>query len=213
MDHDFWHQRWQSGEIGFHEGQANAMLVSYFDELALPDGARVFVPLCGKTRDIAWLMSRNMKVAGAELSKQAVEALFEDLGIVPDITEHGAIRRYSGPGIDIYVGDIFDLDAITLGPVDAVFDRAALVALPEEMRIRYAKHLIALTGGARQLLVTFEYDQSVMPGPPFSISMDQVQQRYADDYEIRNCHSTEVAGGLKGKCPARETVWLLAPRA
>ena len=85
----------------------------------------------------------------------------------------GSHRRYSADGIDIFAGDIFEITADVLGPVDAVYDRAALVALPEGMRRRYAAHLAGITAVAPQLLVTFEYDQAEMDGPPFSITEEE----------------------------------------
>ena len=209
MEAEFWHQRWESNQLGFHERDGNAMLVANFGALGLAPGARVFVPLCGKTRDIAWLLDRGHRVAGAELSRLAVDQLFEDLGIAPDISEAGNLLHYRAPDLDIFAGDIFELTRETLGPVDAVYDRAALVAFPEEMRGPYAAHLHALTGAAPQLLLCFEYDQTIMPGPPFSIEQPEIARVHGSNYDLSMIASAEVKGGLKGKAPALETVWLL----
>ena len=169
MDEQFWHRRWELNEIGFHEGKANALLVAHLEALSLAHGGRVFLPLCGKTIDIHFLLSRGYRIAGAELSRVAVEQLFAELGVAPEITAVGPMTRYSAPSIDIFIGDIFHLSAEMLGPVDAVYDRAALVALPAPMRDRYAAHLMKITGTAPQLLIAFDYDQSVMAGPPFAV--------------------------------------------
>jgi len=209
MDTDFWHRKWQANDIGFHNKGTNPLLLSHFEELSLPPGSRVFVPLCGKTRDIAWLLSQGCQVAGAELSELAVQQLFAELGVKPEIAGAGNVKHYSAPDLDIFVGDIFKLTGKVLGSIDAVFDRAALVALPEEMRVRYARHITEITGNAPQLLLTFEYDQAAMAGPPFSISDDEVQRHYKDSYQITALASVDVAGGLKGKCAAKENVWLL----
>ena len=211
MDTDFWHRKWQANEIGFHNKEVNPLLLAYFAELSLSPGSRIFVPLCGKTRDIAWLLSQGCRVAGAELSELAVEQLFAELGVQPAIAGAGGVKHYSAPDLDIFVGDIFKLTGEVLGPIDAVFDRAALVALPEEMRVRYAGHITAITRNAPQLLLTFEYDQAAMAGPPFSISDDEVERHYQDSYQIAALASVDVAGGLKGKCVATENVWLLKP--
>ena len=165
MDAEFWHRRWHNNEIAFHEGKANGLLVGYFEQLFSQRGGRVFLPLCGKTCDIGWLMSKGFRVAGAELSEPAIEQLFCDLAIEPDRSEVGDLMRYSAEGVDIFVGDIFQLSASALGAIDVVYDRAALVALPEEMRARYAAHLAEMTILAPQFLITFEYDQSEMAGP------------------------------------------------
>lgn len=209
MDADFWHQKWETNVIGFHESEANPLLVAYFKELSLATGSRVFVPLCGKTLDIAWLLSKGYRVAGIELSELAIEQLFAELGIEPEITDIGEIRHYSATDIDIFVGDIFELTRKMLGTIDAVFDRAALVALPENMRARYAKHLTDITANAPQLLITFEYDQKLMDGPPFSVREEAVSQNYKDSYDISLLTRVDVVNGLKGSLAAKESVWLL----
>ena len=210
MDAKFWHQRWEDNEIAFHVNEANPLLVGYFDRLSLAEGARVFLPLCGKTLDIAWLLSKGYRVVGAELIEPAIAQLFSELGMNPEISDLlGRIKRYCGANIDIFVGDIFDLSGDLLGPVDAIYDRAALVALPEDMRRRYTAHLIEITDKAPQLLIAHQYDQNAMDGPPFSISDEEIEAHYRDHYDLAKLASIEVAGGLKGKCPARENVWLL----
>lgn len=210
MEHSFWHERWESGRIGFHERVPNPLLVTHFPDLSVPENGRVFVPLCGKTHDIAWLLAKGHGVVGAELSQLAIEQLFEDLGVEPAISDLGVLKHYSADSIDIFVGDVFDLTADMLGAVDAVFDRAAFVALPEHMRSAYPPHIADITGNAPQLLITFEYDQSQLNGPPFSIPSAEVVQRYGDRYTISRSVTGDVKGGVKGVI-ARETVWLLKP--
>ena len=209
MEASFWHNKWAANEIGFHESAPNPLLLQYVDALALAEASRLFLPLCGKSLDIHWLLSQGYRVAGAELSETAIRQLFEELGMQPSISTVGSLQLFSGKNIDIFVGDIFDLSAETLGPVDAVYDRAALVALPEETRPRYASHLLEISGQAAQLLICFEYDQHLHVGPPFSISDAEVRQQYGDIYALSLLGRTDVAGGLKGKYPARENVWLL----
>ncbi|MEX5283176.1 MAG: thiopurine S-methyltransferase [Nitrospiraceae bacterium] len=209
MDPSFWHQRWEKNEIAFHESKANPLLVEHFRELGVAKGSRIFVPLCGKTLDISWLLSNGYRVAGAELSRLAIEQLFTELGQQPAISATGQVERWSAPQLDVFVGDIFALSGERLGPVDAVYDRAALVAFPEEMRDRYAAHLTTMTGKAPQLLICYEYDQRMMDGPPFSVSNEEVTRHYAAHYDLTLLESREVSGGLKGKCPAKEKVWLI----
>lgn len=210
MEHDFWHDRWESNRIGFHESEPNPLLVKHFPALSVPDNGRVFVPLCGKTHDIGWLLSHGRRVAGAELSELAIRQLFEELGIEPVVSDLGNLKRYSADQIDIFVGDIFNLTAALLGPVDAVFDRAALVALPAGMRSEYAPHLTKITDNAPQLLVTFEYDPSLIEGPPFSIEADEIIRHYAERYAVSTLSIGDVPGGFKG-VEAKERVWLLMP--
>lgn len=210
MDTSFWLQKWEKNDIGFHRSEANPLLVDYFKELSLAKDSRVFVPLCGKTLDITWLLSNGYHVAGAELSEMAIEQLFRQIGVEPEISDIGDIKHYSATNIDIFVGDIFYLSGDMLGPVDAIYDRAALVALPDAMRHRYIAHLIKVTDKAPQLLVTYEYDQTLMAGPPFSVSNGEVNQHYGNSYDLTLLQSTNLPGGLKGKCAAQETVWLLS---
>lgn len=209
MHHDFWHSRWQNNQIGFHLGEANPLLVKHFYTLDLQQSARIFLPLCGKSLDIHWLLAQGFCVAGAELSTLAVEALFADLKLTPTVTKIGALTCYSAKNIDIFNGDFFALSAEILGKVDAVYDRAALVALPEEMRADYTVHLMVLTAYAPQLLISFAYDQAQHSGPPFSIGTQELQQYYSNYFEMRLLDKVNVVGGLKGKCPAIENVYLL----
>ncbi|OUR63666.1 thiopurine S-methyltransferase [Methylophaga sp. 42_25_T18] len=209
MNVDFWHQKWEKIEIGFHQSKPNLLLVANFNKLKLAEGSRVFLPLCGKTLDIGWLLSNGYHVVGAELSGLAIEQLFDELGLVPDITECGELILYRADKVDIFVGDIFDLSSELIGAVDAIYDRAALVALPEDMRKRYAKHLLEITDSAEQLLITFEYDQSLINGPPFSINSEEVNQHYNAAYNLLLIESKSVEGGLKGVCAATEHIWLL----
>lgn len=209
MDRSFWLQKWEKNNIAFHRSEANPSLIQYFDKLALAKGSRVFVPLCGKTLDIGWLLSKGYRVVGAELADMAIEQLFRELGVEPAVLDVGAVKHYSATDIDIFVGNIFDVSSKLLGAVDAIYDRAALVALPKAMRHRYTAHLTEVTDKAPQLLITYEYDQSLMEGPPFSISNEEVNQHYKDSYGLNLLVSEAVSGGLKGKCAAKETVWLL----
>ncbi|MEM6451594.1 MAG: thiopurine S-methyltransferase [Cyanobacteria bacterium P01_D01_bin.105] len=209
MDASFWHQKWADNNIAFHNRESHPLLVKHFDALSLAEGSRIFLPLCGKTLDIAWLLSRGYCVAGAELSKIAVDQLFAALGCDFTLVQRGKITHYIAENIDIFAGDIFQLSGNVLGSVDAIYDRAALVALPREMRDRYTAHLVEITNAAPQLLICYEYDQTLMAGPPHAISHKEVAEHYQNSYRLKLVESKEVPNGLKGKCPATENVWLL----
>jgi thiopurine S-methyltransferase len=211
MDAEFWHQKWQRNEIGFHRDKVNPFLVNYLDKLLLTKGDRLFLPLCGKTLDIAWLLSEGYEVVGVELHEPAVITLFDDLGVKPVITRRHNLTIYHHERTCIFVGDIFDLTPDDLGHIDAIYDRAALVALPDLMRSRYAQHLIMLLGGTPQLLISYDYDQSVVKGPPFAVCNDELKILYNLHYDMTLLHHCDVEGGMKGRCPASENVWLLLP--
>jgi thiopurine S-methyltransferase len=208
MQPEFWRQRWASNQIGFHESQVNPLLIAHFDALGLSKGSRVFVPLCGKTLDIDWLLSRSYQAAGAELSALAVAQLFERLGITPVVARVGALERHSARGLDVFVGDIFDLSAEILGRVDAVYDRAALVALPPELRRRYVKHLDTLAGNAPQLLITLAYDQTQVDGPPFSVTAAEVLEHHPQQVPVLLASNFQPTG-LKNRYPVTESVWAI----
>lgn len=209
MEERFWHQRWETNNIGFHSSQAHPLLVQHVELLDLKKGEHIFIPLCGKTLDIAFFLSRGVKVTGVELSETAIEQLFDELGTTPKVQKIDGFTHYRSENIDIYVGNIFDLDQEILGSIQAVYDRAALVALPEDMRYRYTEHLIQVTNSAPQLLICFEYDQDIMDGPPFSVSDKEVVEHYQSNYDIHLIESREVKGGLKGFCLAQEKIWFL----
>lgn len=211
MHHDFWHERWQANQIGFHLAEANPLLVKHFSALNLAQGARVCLPLCGKTVDIAWLLAQGYQVVGAELSQIAIDDLFSSLHLRPTVIKQGDILHYSAPNIDVFVGDIFKVTPAMLGKVDAIYDRAALVALPEHTRAQYTTHLMALTHAVPQLVICFVYDQTLQAGPPFSVTAEEVKQHYQPQYDLALLANEPVDGGLKGICPATEQVWLLTP--
>ncbi|MEO1082903.1 MAG: thiopurine S-methyltransferase [Acidobacteriota bacterium] len=211
MEHDFWHERWRTGQTGFHEGTSNRLLVRHFDALELSAARRIFVPLCGKSRDVAWLLDAGHRVVGVELSELAIQELFVELDLEPQVERTDDHLIYRGPGLEIFVGDFFSLTSGGTGPVDAVYDRAALVALPETLRHRYARRLFELTGGAPQLVVTFDYDPSLMDGPPFSIDADEIGRCHGGRYRIELLERAPVGGPLKGRARADECAWLLTP--
>lgn len=211
MKPEFWQEKWKTNQIGFHESEGNTLLSRHFDRLGLTQNDRIFVPLCGKTRDIEMFLSRGLRVVGAELSELAICQLFEDLQIEPKITSLGVVTHYSAENIDIFVGNIFDVTREMLGSVDAVYDRAALVALPYELRNQYSEHLVDITNNAKQLVIIFEYESDTIQGPPFSVSDDDIKTRYQKYYDLTCLEDIIVTGGLKGHDIAREKVWYLRP--
>lgn len=212
MESGFWHDRWQAGQIGFHEAGGNSLLTAHIGALELTQNERVFVPLCGKTHDIGWLLDQGFRVVGAELSEIAVRDLFRGTGISPETSAVGDLKLYRSDQLEVFVGDVFALDADILGHVDAVYDRAALVALPDDMRARYTMHIPKISRLAQQLLITFDYDQSSMAGPPFSVPPAMVRNYFDDVYSVTEITRRSVEGGLKGQAEADEILWHLLPR-
>jgi thiopurine S-methyltransferase len=209
MTPDFWHRRWQKNEIGFHESEGNHILKAYFDAWKLAPGSLVFVPLCGKTRDIAWLLNHGYTVVANELNDIAVKALFDDLGVVPETCNVGSFVKYTAPNLSVFAGDFFALTESDIGRIDGIYDRAALVALPQDLREQYVQHLMSITQTSRQFLVAFDYEQSLFAGPPFSVTPAEVERQYARSYKITCLHRNKVEGGIRGQSEAYEAVYLL----
>ena len=185
MNPDFWHQRWQDNQIGFHQAAPTPLLLKHWPSLDVPAGAKVFVPLAGKSLDMPWFAAQGHRVLGVELSELAVAQFFAENGLRPEIRDTHYGRHYEAGGIELILGDAFGLDADLLRDCDAVFDRAALIALPPELRRRYANELYAkLPAGCRGLLITLEYPQAERDGPPFSVPGDEVRALYGRDWDI-----------------------------
>lgn len=208
-ENSLWLERWERREIGFNQAEVNAYMVEHFELLKLEKLSRVLVPLCGKTIDISWLLAQGYLVVGVELSEQAVVELFETLSLVPNIRQEEALVVYEAEGLIVYVGDVFELSAEMLGQVDAIYDRAALVALTKETREVYTAHLRAISNHAPQLLLCFEYDQSLMNRTPYSVDEEEVKGHYDEHYELTLLSRDEIVGGFKGKLPACDVAWLL----
>ena len=216
MNAEFWHSRWQEKRIGFNQSAVNPLLINYFKQLNLPAGSRVFVPLCGKSIDMAWLAAQGYDVVGVELVETAVQAFFTEQNISPTVHQHvdnSAIKYYqgqlSGQTITLWVADIFALLSEDIGSVKAVYDKAALIALPENMRTKYSEHIRKISGHAPQFIITLTYDQSKKAGPPFSISSEQIQQYYGDNYHINELTSEPTSIGSAPELMVTEHVWLL----
>lgn len=195
MEAEFWHERWREGRIGFHQPDYNPQMVSCWpslaDEAGLGEGSTVFVPLAGKSRDMIWLAEQGYRVLGIELDKSAVDAFSAENAPVPG-------------SIDLRCGDFFALTAEDLAEVAAVYDRAALIALPPEMRARYATHMRAcLPKGTPMLILTLEYDQSEMDGPPFSVSEAEIRSLYGGDYSVECIDSMDLTSAIESQLPGR----------
>ncbi len=180
MEPDFWHARWANNQIGFHEGKPNDYLTKFIDRLGAPSGACIFVPMCGKGVDMLWLADQGYRVLGVEISPIAVRAFFEENQLAAEQSPEGSFARWRYGPIEILCGDFFALTSAELSGVGAVYDRAALIALPEDLRNAYVRHLAAtLPGALNHLLITLDYPQSQMQGPPFSVGDAEVRRLFA----------------------------------
>jgi len=189
MHKKYWHQKWQSNEIGFNQQQPNELMRQYFDLLSLKQGNRVFVPLCGKSIDMLWLASQGYDVVGVELSAIACEAFFNENKRTFTVMQSDQFTVFKSDNITLLSGDFFNLNKSILGKVNAVFDRAALIALPPELRRRYAVSLINLLEPVTPMfLIVVTYDQNMMSGPPFPVDENEVRELYGNHFSIKQLY-------------------------
>lgn len=194
MDCKFWLEDWQTQHIPFHRKQVNEMLTKHYPQLQLQQNDTVFVPLCGKSIDMAWLREQGHLVLGVELSPVAVEDYYvsQQLEYARYQAEHFEV--YQNPQTTIFCGDFFNLDANLLKPTPAIYDRAALVALAPEQRTAYAQKLSQLQQiGGKILLVTLTYPQEEMQGPPYSIEEQEIYGLFNTEYTIQCLERDEGA--------------------
>lgn len=181
-----WLARWKSNKIGWHRQAVNEKLVEFIDCLQLNTGERVFVPLCGKSQDMIYLLNQGFQVVGVELSQLAIEQFFKENNLSYSVTKDPWFVCYQSENITLYCGNYFDLNQLHLDKVCAVYDRAALVALNAGLREKYAQHLYSIISkGCRVLLLTLNYPQSQMSGPPFAVDQQEVMSLYNDGFECQ----------------------------
>ncbi len=211
MEADFWHKRWQKNQIGFHRNKPHRALKKHWKRLGLVQGERVFVPLCGKSLDLVWLAKQGHHVIGIELSEIAACDFFAEQNLEPKARKTKLMDTLSHNNITIHIGDYFNLTQEQMKDIKAVYDRAALIALPDELRQDYVNHQKnLLKPGTQILLITLEFDQSKKPGPPFSIQQNMVEQLYANWCDIKLLDRNPPKDFPQ--TPAMEAVYLMEVR-
>lgn len=180
MEPNFWNERWKKNEIGWHQDAGHPSLPKHAHVLG---GSKVLVPLCGKSQDMLWLAQHGYKVVGAELSPIACESFFKENALFYSLTERGGFIVHEGTDIALWCGNFFELPETASAGVSAIYDRAALIALPQDLRTTYAKRLKAVSAPSI-LLVAFEYPEGIVTGPPFSVTEAEVSRLFSDRYKI-----------------------------
>ncbi|HTA66172.1 MAG TPA: thiopurine S-methyltransferase [Xanthomonadaceae bacterium] len=199
MEGEFWLQRWREGKIGFHQDRVTPLLEKHWQSLRLRPDSIVLVPLAGKSLDMDWLLERGHRVIGIELSELAVRQFFAERELEPDLREdrNGIYHRVGD--LVLLLGDAFALDNALLASCDAIFDRAALIALPPAMRRHYADRLYArMPSGCECLLITLEYPQNEKAGPPFSVEEAEVRALFARDWRIEALERKDILAEQPG---------------
>ncbi len=205
MEPEFWLKKWQAQEIGFHQTEFHPLLLNHWPGLGIHPGQRVLVPLCGKSHDLRWLAATGYEVIGFELSELAVQTFFREQSLVPCLTESGPFVRFSAPNITLFCGDFLQVDPAICAPCDAIYDRAALIALTPPQRPRYLQAMRRLCQPqARGLLITVEYLAGVVSAPPFSMAQTEVRQLYTEWADVREL--ARCVSDVKGQ-PALEVAY------
>lgn len=198
MQQDFWLERWAESEIGFHQKSFNRLLTQFWETLEIPKGTNVFVPLCGKSRDMLWIGNAGYRVIGTELSEIAVQSFFFENRMCVNAVSEPPFKIYEYDSYKLLVGDHFALTKEQLPKLSAVYDRAALIALPEPMRTDYVDHLrLILPSGCVMLLISLEYDQNLVSPPPFDIYQEEIRQRFSPWCEIKQLAT--ISATIKGQ--------------
>lgn len=193
LQSDFWHKMWASGVVGFHQPAVNSYLQQHWQSLLtkqnLENAGEVLVPLSGKTLDMLWLKEQGHSVLAVELSQKALDEFVEENDLhrrykIQDL-EHQRFCGFQLEALRLFCGDFFHLTAEDCQNIVVVYDRAALVALPPEMRVDYTQHLLkVLPKNTPMLLIAMDYDQSQTNGPPFAVTEQEIHQLYAEHYQI-----------------------------
>lgn len=218
MDQEFWHGKWTRQDIGFHRPSINPHLLRHWPSLGLGAGTRVLVPLAGKSLDVKWLRDQGHEVVAIELSEIAVEGFFTEARLAPRRTPEGVFMRYEADGIRFLAGDLFATTPAQIGPIDAVYDRASLIALPRPMRSAYATHIASLQRqGVLALLIALEYAEHEMKGPPFPVLEPEIRALFAATHAIDAIAAVDVTAdepGLRARGATRlvERVYRLERR-
>ncbi len=202
MDRLFWLEKWKKNDIGFHELDFNSHLTT--EGHRLRGLGPILVPLCGKSRDMLWLSNQGLEVIGVELAPQACESFFSENSIPLSREPFGEFERFRSDAVTLFAGDFLSFRMSELPkPIGGFYDRAALIAMPPEMRPSYAQKFVELANDLRReaplrgLLITIQYDQALLSGPPFSISHDEVVRLYGDRFKIRTLHETLEKGSIR----------------
>jgi thiopurine S-methyltransferase len=207
MEKQFWHEKWEANDLGFHQDAPHPLLEKHFPGLGLAKGKRVFVPLCGKSSDMICLQAMGYEVLGLELSEVAAHSFFSENKLEVSISDEGAYKRFQSSHIEILCGDFFSTTRELLDSVSAVFDRAAIIAMPPEMREQYANKMRDLLNpGVEILLITLEYEQGIINPPPFAVSQQEVNRLFDPWCNIELLE--KAAAEVKGKPCFELAYWL-----
>lgn len=198
MRAEYWQRRWREGRTGWHHAEVSPALTRYWPQLAVPAGTRVFVPLCGKSPAMAWFAAQGLQVLGVDVSELAIEQFYAEHQLTP-VRQADHPERCAAGGIEIVRGNVFDVDPALLAGCGAFYDRAAIIAQPAEDRRRYAARVYAhLPRGCSGLMITLDYAQAEMEGPPFSVDPQELRTLFANGWDVASLERKDVLAEQPG---------------
>lgn len=211
----FWLNTWQVGHIPFHQSEINQDLLKFWPDLSIERGSKVLVPLCGKSLDMLWLSTQQYQVIGIELCEQAVVAFLQEHQLTYTVECVAGVLCYKAANLILWVGDIFTLDSSLVPAIDAIYDRASLIALPQKLRPLYVERCLGwLKPLGRILLKTIANEQDIACGPPYSVSEEEVRCLYnSNDISslklVQHSHRQSEDQKRKKRLVQEDQVWII----
>jgi len=219
MELSYWESRWNKEKTGFHMPEGYPGLRAYWPALELPSHPRVLVPLCGKTVDMIFLEGQGADVVGVEISEKAILSFLNEHNRRFETREYAEFKIYTTGTIEFWQGDFLKYPQQKTG-FDLIYDKAALVALPPHKRRAYSDKLLTFAGPQTSILLHhFIYPQDEMPGPPFSVARQEINEYFSDLFKITLLKENQIPSnhfvpfrrrGLKS--PLIEHLLFLKPR-
>lgn len=184
MEFNFWKNVWDEHQIGFHQSEINKNLKNFVKHI-LPKDDRILVPLCGKSLDMIYLTQQGLSVDGVEIVESAIQEFFQENSITPHVTQLNEVfMHYQSDNISLYCGDFHQYQTLEK-KYQAVYDRASMIALPLQMRKSHAKTLSDIVyQKGKILLITLEYQQEKVQGPPFSVEKNEIHHLFEESFLI-----------------------------
>ena len=184
MEKQFWIKKWIKNEIGFHQEHFNPRLTQFWNQLTSNSG-QVFVPLCGKSKDMVYLKNLGHRILGVEWSKKAIKEFEAEHKLCFETTDIDGFTVFADESYTFYCGDFFQLPASLMKNIKYVYDRAAMIALPTSLRSSYGQWICQNLSHAKIMLLAIEFD-NLNIGPPFSLSKNEIDQTFTKNFKIEN---------------------------
>lgn len=191
MTQELWREKWRSNDIAFHQERINPLLKAHLPRVKLNPGDRILVPLCGKSLDMGWLNQCHYRVMGVELSSVAIADYFDELGVKPQRQMQGNFTRWWHKHIQIWCGNIFDLNLLDVDRIKLIYDSAALTAFDADERQTYVDHFAKILPMRTQIMLMTTETADVQYTDSVARIDSEVKNLYQADYRIELLHGQD----------------------